>query len=360
MTVPPSEDPPASLRSLMVRWGTMIALTLVLVAALRAARLPAALFLGPMLAGGVMAVRGVPVTVPRWSQFLAQALIGGMVAGMLKPGLLRDFLGHWPLFLFCTLAVITLSGGLGWMLARWRVLPGTVAVWGSSPGAATAMTVMAGDYGADVRLVAFMQYLRVVVVAFTASMVARIWVPMAGHAVAVDWFPSLAWPSFAATLALVLGAGGLGQALRIPAGVLLLPLAAGAVAQGMGLLTLTLPPWLLALGYALIGWRIGSGFTPAILAHAARALPRVLAAIIIQIALCAGLGWGLTRWAGVDPLTAYLATSPGGADSVAIIAAGSPVDVSFIMAQQTTRLLLIMLLGPRLARFVADRVGGDA
>ena len=57
--------------------------------------------------------------------------------------------------------------------------------------------------------------------------------------------------------------------------------------------------------------------------------------------------------AGLDPLTAYLATSPGGADTVAIIAASTPVDVPFVMAMQTGRFLLVLALGPSLARLVA-------
>jgi uncharacterized membrane protein AbrB (regulator of aidB expression) len=40
------------------------------------------------------------------------------------------------------------------------------------PGAATVMMVMVEAYGADFRLVAFMQYLRVVLVAAVASVVA--------------------------------------------------------------------------------------------------------------------------------------------------------------------------------------------
>ena len=38
------------------------------------------------------------------------------------------------------------------------MLPGTTALWGTSPGAASVMTIMAESYGADMRLVAFMQY----------------------------------------------------------------------------------------------------------------------------------------------------------------------------------------------------------
>jgi uncharacterized membrane protein AbrB (regulator of aidB expression) len=54
--------------------------------------------------------------------------------------------------------------------------------------------------------------------------------------------------------------------------------------------------------------------------------------------------------AGIDPLTAYLATSPGGMDSVAIIGAASNVDLSFVMALQTLRLVIVLIVGPPLAR----------
>jgi uncharacterized membrane protein AbrB (regulator of aidB expression) len=48
-------------------------------------------------------------------------------------------------------------------------------------------------------------------------------------------------------------------------------------------------------------------------------------------------------------MTAYLATSPGGLDTVAIIAAGTRADMSFIMALQTSRLRTFALLSPRSA-----------
>ena len=51
---------------------------------------------------------------------------------------------------------------------------------------------------------------------------------------------------------------------------------------------------------------------------------------------------------------AYLATSPGGADSVAIIAAASKVDVPFVMAMQTTRLVTVIFLAPILTRYIAE------
>jgi len=157
----------------------------------------------------------------------------------------------------------------------------------------------------------------------------------------------------------LIGFGTLAARLcRIPAAPLLLPLGAGIALQDAGGLTIELPPWLLAASYTVVGWSTGLGFNRSILAHAARALPGVVLSILVLIAVCGGLAALLVVLAGIDPLTAYLATSPGGADSAAIIAVASNVDVAFVMAMQTTRLVLVLLIGPSLAKFIARLTGG--
>jgi hypothetical protein len=105
--------------------------------------------------------------------------------------------------------------------------------------------------------------------------------------------------------------------------------------------------------YIVVGWIIGLRFTRETVLHAARQLPRVAATILTLILLCGGLAWVLHLALGTDMLTAYLATSPGGADSIAIIAASSKVDLPFVMAMQSARFLLVLLIGPSLARLVA-------
>lgn len=64
----------------------------------------------------------------------------------------------------------------------------------------------------------------------------------------------------------------------------------------------------------------------------------------------------LAKADGVDPLTAYLATSPGGMSSVAIIAATSRVDLAFVISLQTVRFVLVLILGPAISRYIANRV----
>ena len=238
--------------------------------------------------------------------------MGCLIARSVPLSIFAEIGRNWPIFLLGVASVVTAAATLGGLLTRWRVLPGTTAVWGSSPGAAAAMTLMSEAYGADVRLVAFMQYIRVVCVAVVASLVSRVWVVGSGASVPqVIWFPEVAWTSFAETIALA-GAGVvLGRHLRVPAGPLLVPLCLGIVLQDTGVVTIALPAWLLAASYAVIGWSIGLGFTRSILAHAAQAFPRIIASTLTLIAVCGLFAAGLVRMAGLDPLTAYLAMSPG-------------------------------------------------
>jgi membrane AbrB-like protein len=105
-----------------------------------------------------------------------------------------------------------------------------------------------------------------------------------------------------------------------------------------------------------VGWSIGLRFTRAILIHAARAFARVAASILALIVVSGVLAAFLVATVGVDPLSAYLATSPGGADSVAIIAASTKVDLPFVMTMQALRMAVVLVMGPSLLRFLANSV----
>jgi membrane AbrB-like protein len=343
------------------RWGVLIALSVLFAALLTWARLPAALLLGSMLAGILVENGGAGILVPQLPFSFAQAVVGCMIARVLTSTILHSFLHQWPLFLGISLLVIVASCLLGWIISKLRILPETTAIWGLLPGAASAMMVMADAYGADARLVVFMQYVRVVMVAIVASIIARLWVhaPAVAAAAPEVWFAPIHTLPLMETLVLVVAAVVLGPVSRIPAGTLLIPMLVGAVLQINGLIEIELPSWLLAASYLVLGWTIGLRFTREILLYAIRALPKMMVSILLLIAFCGGLAFALVEVFNVDPLTAYLATSPGGADSVAIIAASSNVDVGFVMAQQIARFMLVLIVGPTLSRFVADRIAGN-
>lgn len=341
--------------------------SLLLGGTLRACHLPAALLVGPMVMAIALAVRGTAIRVPRLGYEAAQALVGLLIARAITPTVVALFLHRAGTVLLVASAAIAVSAGIGWLWSRARILPGTTAIWGLLPGAASAMMVMADAFGADARLVAFMQYTRVLVVVATASVVARVVVPAATAAAPGAAGPGTAAPAHAgaavaASLGIAAGALLLGRLLRVPAGPLLLALVGGAALHLGGVVTLPLPPWLLIPAYAALGWSIGLRFDRPILAYAARRLLPILAGVVAMILACAAIGMLLLPTLHLSALSAYLATSPGGADSVAIIAASLPVDAGFIMTLQTLRFLLVLAVGPPLARALARRFppGGDA
>lgn len=263
--------------------------------------------------------------------------------------------------LAAVLATVAASALVGWLLVRFGSLPGTTAAWGTSPGAAAAMVAMAQEFGADPLAVAMMQYLRVVFVVLTALLVSELWLGSGHQAGAAA--PAWSWPadlgllSLAGTLAVAAVGAGLAVRLRVPAGALLVPMIAAALLQGAGWLTVTVPRAVLMIGYGAIGLSIGLRFRRELLRRTLRAIPEMLASAVALIGLCGVSAWVLVRVLHTDALTAYLATSPGGLDSVAAIAADSRADVPFVMALQTLRLVVVVLTGPLLARLLSKAAG---
>ncbi len=343
-----------ALQNQALRWLLLLLLSGLFGGLLQALHFPAGVLLGCMVAAIVLSLQSGSLNLSKPVFVLAQAVLGCLMAQSMRPPALANVLAHWPLFVGINLLVIAAGGLLGWWLVRRQVLPGTTALWGIAPGAASAMVLMSESFGADMRLVAFMQYTRVVIVTAVAAWVAHL--AMSVQTVPMPLNPALALPDLnhvAATGLLIVGAAVVAQRLNLPAGGMVLALLVGTVLQSLGILVIELPPVLLTLAYAAIGWSVGLRFTRAILMHAWKALPMVLAAI----AALMGLGLVLTLllvWrAGIAPLTAYLATSPGGADSVVVIAATSAVDAGFVMAMQLVRFLMVLLVGPRITAWLA-------
>lgn len=343
-------------------WAMLALASLLLSGLLRLAAFPAALLLGPMLAASFFALRGSELQLPEGMFTLAKAVIGCMVARALTPSTLASMLLDWPVMLLAVAAIMASGALVGIGLMRFGSLPGSTAAWGTTPGGAAAMTALAQAYGADVRMVAFMQYLRMSLVVLTASVVSRFLIGgpatvHAGQAVAPVLFPPLV-PTLE-TLALIAGSMLLARVLPIPAGAMILPMLLGAALTATGSMTLILPSWLLWIAYASLGWYVGLRFTPDMVRYALRAIPQMLLATAALIALCCGAAWMLVAWLNVDVLSAYLATSPGGLDTVAAIALGSDCDVSFVLGLQTLRLFGVVLAGPLIARLICRLSGAD-
>jgi membrane AbrB-like protein len=337
----------------LLQWIPLLIFSVIVAELAGSAGFPAAYLLGPMLCAVGFGLTRIELRLSRPFLSFSQGIIGCLVARSLTRSILVSIAHDWPAMLLVIVTTVIAGGVVGWVLVKLGTLPGTTAAWGSSPGAASAMVLMSGEFGADVRLVGFMQYLRMVIVVFSASLVSRLLLGSSAAASALAAQDSVPLIPFVETLAIGIGGAALGRLLKIPAGALLVPMAVGSVLHATGLVEITLPSWLLHIAYVLVGWYVGLSFDRLALSSAFKAIPTLVLSTLLLIGLCAVSAWLLTRLVGVDLLTAYLATSPGGLDSIAVIATGSQADVPFVLAIQTMRLFLVLLTGPMIARLIS-------
>ena len=340
------------------RWGTLVFTALLLSFLLYASGVPGALLLGPMLAGGFARARGWATSVPGSLHTVAMAILGAFVGGSISLASATQILTHAPLLIGLVLLMVVGTTLLSLALVRWGTLPGSTAVWGVSPGAGLVMVVLAKTYGADASLVGLMQYLRVALAALLAGLMARFWFDApATLAQATGWFATFNVTALVAALAVAAIGGFVACRLCMPAGVMLFPMLLGAILQVSGWSPIVVPPALQSLVFATVGLQIGLGFDRTTLEHAQTNMRLILLAIVSMLGLCAACGWALVVLLKVDPLTAYLATSPGGMDSMAVISASSQADLAFVMAMQSVRFLVVLAVAPALARAASTWAG---
>ena len=244
----------------------------------------------------------------------------------------------------------TFGDPLDWLLT---------AALGMIAGGASGIVGMSGELGADDRLVAFMQYLRVlVVVLLTPVGIAVLFgspheaggahVPSTGtFGDPLDWL---------LTAALAAGGALLGLRARITAGVLLVPMLLTGVLVLTGVLDdFAVPALLNQTAFSLIGLRVGLSFTVGTVKLLGRLTLPVLGMIGFLLVASFGLAAVLAATTPATLLDAYLATTPGGLYAVLAVAFGAGANTTFIVAVQTLRVIAMVLLAPLAVRLMLSR-----
>jgi membrane AbrB-like protein len=267
---------------------------------------------------------------------------------------------HLVPILACCLATLALSVVAGLLLARRADVDAATGAFSMIAGGASGLTAVARELGADERLVAVIQYVRVVLVVTSTPLAARL-LFSAGTAEATPASSVLPLLGSAGVLVGSVVAGLLlSKLVPLPAASLLWPMACSAGASLLGLhYGGALGAHVQELAFAVIGAQIGLRFTPATLRVARSVLPVAVAMIVVVMAACFGLGLLLARAAGASALDGYLATTPGGLYVVLATATSTHADVTFVVASQVLRLVVMLVSAPFLARWLAARRQAD-
>jgi membrane AbrB-like protein len=343
----------------IIRWLGVALATFGATIAMGAVGLPtAALFAAPLvgISYALIAV-GQPLDVPSSGLTIGQALIGVALGAELDASTLRAVASNWFGVSVVTLATLALSLGVGIVIARLTGISQATGTLGLIAGGASGIVAMADELGADSRLVAFMQYVRVLVVVLVAPLVAYILLAHGESGVRQTEPMGMGLVGdLAFTGGSVLAGALVARILRVTAGTLLCPLAVAAILSVSGVAgDASVPALVQSLAFALIGLQVGLRFTVATIREARALLPWVLGAILVFVAVSAGLAALLVPLAHVTFADAYLATTPGGLPAVLAASVGLGANTTFVVSVQVLRVLIMVVAAPPLVRFVARR-----
>ena len=343
-------------------WGVVLAGAVVATVGLALVGAPSPVLFGSLLAGLLVATS--TLATPRFPAGLAtlgQGLLGISTGASIDPQTLAGFADHAVAVLVSVVVTIAASVGIGQMLRLGGVSPAT-ATFSSIAGGASGVTSVAAELGADDRVVAVVQYLRVLIILVGMPLVAALVFgadvggPPRSLAETLLGAPLTGAGVVFTILCLAVGLP-LARLVPFPAANLLLPLAVSAAFAVTGWLdrpfgadAARLPGVFEALAFALIGLQVGLRFTRESLREVARLLPLAVCSILLLVAVSAGVGVVLAHALGLSPLDGYLATTPGGLYAVLLTATMSGGDVTFVLAVQVVRLVLVLVLAPILAR----------
>jgi hypothetical protein len=309
------------------------------------AGLPGGLISGAMLAVGVAAMLGRPLSVP---PHLTQAVLVmlGISLGSLMSRQLLQHLGTYPLTIgLLALATFCTTFGSSFYLQRMHGWDRTSAFLAASPGALSQIAILAIEKGADMPAIAVVQTLRVIILTAALPLI-----------LAVSGMTSSSAPTLTMTVASPIGLVGLIGAsvsvslllrmAKFPASWLFGAMIGSSILHGTGLIEGGLPPFLRGIALIGIGTLIGSRFTrmksKTLFSHLNAGIGSFVIAIVITSAFVAVIAL-TTPVRLADILVAY---APGAMDAMLALALTLHIDPIFVGAHHLSRFIFVTIATP--------------
>jgi membrane AbrB-like protein len=309
------------------------------------ANLPGGLISGAMIAVGIAAIAGRPLTMPPILTQTVLVLLGISLGSLVSRQLLQH-MGAYPLTIaLLALATFCSTFGSSIYLQRIHGWDQTSAFLAGSPGALSQITMLAIEKGADVPAIAVVQTMRVIILTAALPLLLALTgiAPSSAPAAAVAIASPLELTELiAASVAVAL----LLRLMKFPASWMFGAMIGTSVLHGTGLIEGGLPPWVRGVALVGIGALIGSRFarmkTRILLSHVNAALGSFAIAIIISAIFVALIAL-TTHVRFADVIVAF---APGAMDAMLALALTLQIDPIFVGAHHLSRFVFVTIATP--------------
>ena len=322
-------------------------------------RMPLAWMMGAAITCTMLALSGVRMGVkPRLRQVM-MVVLGVLLGGGFKPGLLNRIV-EWSYSITALTVLTVLSCALCYVFLR-RVggYDRITAYFGSIPGGLAEMTAVGGAMGADERRIALAHAVRILTVVMTVPFWFRLHDNIVTSGSTGVHFSDLGLLDVASLLSCGIVGAPLANWIKLPAANMMGPMLLSALVHYFEVTHAQPPAELVATAQVVIGTGIGCRF----IGMPVRAIGRDL-----LVAFIAGLmmvGFAAVFTVAISALTdlrfpaLLLSFSPGGVAEMSLVALALGADVAMVSTHHLFRIFLVLLVAPTGYRLMRRWTGRD-
>ena len=327
---------------------------------------PAGLISGSLLSVAAAGLAGRQTTVPAPLSRVISVLVGISLGAVATPETLKG-LAAFPISIAVLLvATVVMTAATTSYLRLVHGWPWQSALFGASPGALAQVMVLAAEYRADLRAIAIVQVMRVVILtigiptglAYFGLTATGAFLPKSSAGItSVSELAILVGCSTAAAVGL--------RAINFPGGLMFGAMLASAVLHGTGTIEAILPWWVAAAAVIGVGAVTGSRFANTDPITLLRYLGAALGSFAVAISITSLFVLVLTMILPFRIADVVVAYAPGAQDTMMVMALALHLDPIFVGAHHLSRYMLVSLsiplfgkwLGPPPPAMTADKTG---
>jgi hypothetical protein len=313
--------------------------------------LPAGWLTGAMVATAALAIAGAPFAMPDRVRQAVFVLLGVSMGSAFTPETIAGLV-TWPASLaglaLAVAGVMVCCVAYLILIARWDR---PTAFYASVPGAMSYVLALSLRSAADTRLVVIAQMLRLAVLMALLPIAVRAAMPFALPPPAPAGEALLgAMPGLAVEIACGFLLGYLLEWLKVPAGLMVGGMAAGAMLHLSGAVSGQIPDVILIPCQILLGTFIGLRFLGSDLGLLRRAALPSLGSFVIAVAVSGAAALAVAFALDLPAGQVLVAFAPGGLEAMTILAFVLGLDPAYVGIHQLARFLGLSLLLPLIAR----------
>jgi len=318
-------------------------------------KMPLPWMIGSAVFVSIAALCGVRVAPRMPGRDLMFAVLGVLMGAAIHPGTFANA-ESWVISLGAMVVfVVVVTAGVAAILMRCGY-DRITAYFSSAPGGLSEMILMGGQAGGDDRVIALIHSIRITI----TVLVIGAWYRLV-HGYQPNGNSSLGSvldvTALDAGALIAMGIVGwlVGTRLRLPGGTFLGPMIASAAAHGFGLTKAVPPSEIISIAQLVVGTAIGCRFNGTSVHEFRKALGMGVVLAIALIAFAAAVAIPLAPMVGLPFEALLLAFAPGGLTEMSLISMTLGIDPAFVTTHHIFRLILILMIGPMVFRWLAAK-----